>query len=145
MKWQVSMLRVLTAIVTFIIAMSPGTYDVEPLTPWKGWAAFVVNGNMTLGMGWGTTAEEAEEIALAKCRKKSLACAEEAAITNRIADRAAHVCCYSPGRACVVGFAPSKEEAVVNAESFAERQGWGRCVLKGVYSARTGLPLSSFD
>jgi hypothetical protein len=139
------MLKLLVYLAAFIIAMSPGTYDLEPLTPWKGWAAFVVNGNMTLGMGWGKTSEEAETKALANCRKKSLTCAEEAALTDKSSDRAAHVCCYSPGRSCVVAFAPTKEEAVTNAEAFTEAQGWGHCVIKGVYSARTGLQIMSFD
>lgn len=135
------MQSVLMAIISFIMATSPGTFDIEPFVPWKGWAAFVVNGSMTLGMGWGKTPEEAEANAQASCRKKSLACAEEAAITGRPADRAAHVCCFVPGKACVVGLAPSKAEAITSAESFAERQGWTRCILREVYSVRTGLPV----
>lgn len=105
----------------------------------------MVNGDMTLGMGWGKTAEEAEENAREDCRKKSLTCAEQAALTDRSWDRAAHVCCYSPGRACVIGFAPSREEAVANAETFTERQEWHQCILRGVYSARTGLQIQSLE
>jgi hypothetical protein len=126
-------------IVNIVIAISPGSYDVEPFTPWKGWAAFVVSGDLTLGMGWGATVEEAEQKAFANCRKKSQRCAEEAAITNHPEDRVAHICCQHPARACIVGIASKTQEAISSAESFAEMQEWGRCNLIGVYSARSGM------
>lgn len=139
------MARIIVVVAAFLLALIPGSYDIEPFTPWHGWAAFMVNGDMTLGMGWGKTAEEAEEEARINCRRKSLTCAEQAALTSRAGDRAAHVCCESPGRACVVAFAPSKEEAVSNAEAFAELQEWGHCTLRSVYSARTGLQILSLE
>jgi hypothetical protein len=133
------MLQVLAAVAYVLAIISPGNTDVEALMPWRGWAAFVPNADRTIGMGWGATSQEAEEKALAACRKKSLTCAETAATTKLSTDRVALVCCRQPNVGCAIGIAPSNEEAVSTAEAFVESQEWGRCEVRALYSARTGF------
>ncbi len=132
-------MNVIIFIAWLVASTFPGSVDVEALMPWRGWAAFVVNADMSIGMGWGATPEEAEQKALIACRKKSLSCAEVAALTDVPTNRVALVCCRHEGMACVVGIGGTNEDAVSKAESFAGGQGWGRCSVRGLYSARTGF------
>lgn len=132
-------MKVITFIAWLIASTFPGSVDVEALTPWHGWAAFVVNAEMSMGMGWGRTPEEAEQKSLIACRKKSLTCAEVAALTDVSTSRVALVCCRHDGMACVVGIGGTNEDAVSIAETFADGQGWGRCSVRELYSARTGF------
>lgn len=133
------MLNSFIAVIAYLIALLPGSYDPEAIMPWKGWAAFVVSADRLVGMGWGRTPQEAEEKAIAACRKKSLLCAEEASITDQPTDKVALVCCRLPSTGCALGIAESDTKAIQYAEAFTEAQEWGRCSVRAVYSARTGF------
>jgi hypothetical protein len=132
-------MKIITFIARLIASTFPGSVNVEALTPWHGWADFVVNADMSLGMGWGATPEEAEQKALKAGRKKSLSCAEVAALTYVPTNRVALVCCRHDEMAYVVGIGGTNEDAVSKAEAFADGQGWGRCSVRELYSARTGF------
>jgi O-acetyl-ADP-ribose deacetylase (regulator of RNase III) len=127
------------AVIVYLIALLPGSYDPEAIMPWKGWAAFVVSADRLVGMGWGSTPQEAEEKAIAACRRKSLSCADEASITDQPTDKVALVCCRLPAMGCALGVAETDRKAISYAEAFTEAQEWGGCWVKAVYSVRTGF------
>jgi hypothetical protein len=127
------------AVAAYLMALLPGNVDPESLTPWKGYAAFVVSADGRIGMGWSKVRAEAEQKALAACRRKSLMCSDEASVTDRPTDKVALVCCRRPDRGCVIGVADSDQEAISFAEEFTQSQEWGNCSVRAVYSARTGF------
>lgn len=133
------MLDAFVAVMTYLMALMPGNFDPERLTPWKGYAAFVVSADSRVGMGWGRTGREAEEKALVACRRKSLSCAEQASITDRPTDKVALVCCRRPDRGCVIGVADTDAQAIEYAQEFIQAQEWGNCRVRAVYSARSGF------
>jgi hypothetical protein len=133
------MINTLAAALTYLMALMPGHVDPDRLAPWKGYAAFVVSADSRIGMGWGRTAQEAEEKALAACRRKSLGCAEQASVTDRPTDKVALVCCWRPDRGCVIGVAETDSQAIAYAEEFTQAQEWGNCRVRAVYSARSGF------